>query len=298
MTSSASSTHVFWLWEVLLNVSKSLTCLVLLSWQTCQFIWLVSLLPQQWVILLPGQGQISVLLPAPKSWDAMNWHTGNSAKANSCIFRNPSFQFFIKLLKNVSCNMISRQAIYPSNYWLSHLLSSAFVHGVFLFRHLRFCRVDCPSTAMQIQPHHTFCYCTCFIKSALKDNLWEPAVFPVQLISFQLAVLRHHVACFISSLRAGLALYLSAPEPSSSSPVPAMGKVGWRGCPMEACSRVSAAVASSPSLPGAPPCWAALPSPSWKYRMALPVSCSGACFSTKLSLGRLHPWPKLHHLPL
>lgn len=151
-----------------MKVFKPSTCLVLLSWQACQFIWLVSFLAQQQLISLPGQGQISVLLPAPKSWDAMNWHTGNSTTANSCTFRNPSLQFFNKLFKNMSCIMMSRQAIYPSNYRFFYLLSSAFIHRIFLFQHLRFCKVDCLSTTMQT---HTFCYCTCFIKSAFKDNL-------------------------------------------------------------------------------------------------------------------------------
>lgn len=41
-----------------------------------------------------------------------------------------------------------------------------------------------------------------------------------------------------------------------------------------------------PSLLCAPPCWTAVCCPSWKYKMALPISCSGACFSTQLSLAK------------
>lgn len=65
-----------------------------------------------------------------------------------------------------------------------------------------------------------------------------------------------------------------------------MGKLGWQGCPMAGRSSGLAVVASSLSLPGAPPCWTAVPYPSWKYKMALPISCSGTCFSTKLSLAK------------
>lgn len=60
----------------------------------------------------------------------------------------------------------------------------------------------------------------------------------------------------------------------------------WGGCLLVAWSSVLAVIASSPSLPCAPPCWTAVCCPSWKYKMALPISCSGTCFSTQLSLAK------------
>lgn len=64
------------------------------------------------------------------------------------------------------------------------------------------------------------------------------------------------------------------------------GESGWQVCPMMAHSSLSAVVASSPSLPGAPPYCTVVPCPSLKYKMALPISCSRTCFSTKLSLAK------------
>lgn len=40
---------------------------------------------------------------------------------------------------NISCLMISKQAVYPSNASFFYLLSSTFIHRIFLFQHLRFC---------------------------------------------------------------------------------------------------------------------------------------------------------------
>lgn len=65
--------------------------------------------------------------------------------------------------------MISRQVIYTSDDCFFHLLSSVFIHRTDLFQHLRFGCIDCPSTAMQTQAHHTFCYCTCF-KKTISDS--------------------------------------------------------------------------------------------------------------------------------
>lgn len=48
-----------------------------------------------------------------------------------------------------------------------------------------------------------------------------------QVSWFQSAVLKYHVACIISNLRAGLACYPNASKPFFSSSVPAVGKVGW-----------------------------------------------------------------------